>query len=211
MHKPKTFKAMILRGLSQPKKAFEYINGLLIGSLYILFYRLFKPNIKIKFPFFVHEGVKIMGPGNVKIERNCSVIPSLMEGLTIVTFSDDTNVYIGENSQIGGLTIRCAENVEVGSNALIANCLIQDFLFFSNFIKEFRKGGNDFSNCTPVKVRPNVWLGLRTAVLKGSNIGAGCVLAAGAVCYEQAVKDGSLCMGNLVVRPLSIESVLKFK
>ena len=56
----------VIRYLKNPNKAKKKLIGLLRGSFYIVFYRLTKRNVKIKFPFYAYTKVKIEGPGDRK-------------------------------------------------------------------------------------------------------------------------------------------------
>jgi acetyltransferase-like isoleucine patch superfamily enzyme len=57
----------------------------------------------------------------------------------------------------------------------------------------------------PIKIDNNVWIGAQCTILKGANIGAGCIVAANSVVLSGDYPDNSLIAGNpaKVVKSLS--------
>jgi len=88
--------------------------------------------VKIGFPFFAYYRVRIYGPGRVKIGKYCSVFPNVFRGLTIITLSPHSHVIVGDECDLGGMTIRCKKRIEIGSKTLGASSLIQDTLFVNS-------------------------------------------------------------------------------
>lgn len=205
----KRYYDLFLKGLKSPQLVILRTKALFIGTLYIGYYRMFRRNVTIRFPFFVYYKVKIVGSGRVYIDRHCSVGAMALQGLTIATLSRSAEVRIGENCSVGGSTIRCHKRIEIGANTFTANCLIQDSLFVSN-----RTTSNRYSKeiaPKPVFVGKNVWIGLYSCILAGSVIQDDCVLGFHSVCFDKKIDRYSLAMGNPVNRALPIPFVAGLK
>ena len=200
--------SLLHEALNNPINTLKVIRALARGTFYSVFYRLFKKSIIIKLPFKAFAKVKIMGPGRVFIDANCSVALSTFKGLTIVTLSDAAVVMIGKNCHLQGLTICCRNRVEIGGETITAISLIQDSLFVnaddvkSKYKKYLAEQGE-------VVIGKNAWLGNDVIVLGGSRIGEDCVLSVGSVCKDIKINSYSLANGNPVKRGLPIESLMK--
>lgn len=98
-------------------------------------------------------------------------------------------IEIGNNSYIGDRTeIHAGESVKIGNGVNIAwdcNILDRDYHAFESE-KEVVK---------PVLIGDNVWIGVRSTILKGVTIGAGAVVAAGSVVVKD-VPERCLVAGN---------------
>lgn len=180
------------------------------GALYVTFYRLFRRNIRIKLPFFIFcKKIKICGLGSVFIDKRCSIFGNAFDRLTIVTLSPNAQVIIGKGCDLGGVTIRCHNRVEMGDSVLSANCLIQDnlFLIARSSLKVNEKN---------LAVSPNIWIGSgvwlagQTIVLGGSIIGNGSVLSRGGVCCNYTIPENRFATGNPVAHSLSVGSINSF-
>ncbi len=195
---------------ANPAYFLEHILAFSMGTFYILFYRMTKRNVKIGFPFLASAKVTISGPGRVEIGKNCAVFNNVFRGLTIVTFSKNATVNIGNGCALGGITIRCYNRVEIGDRAMTAVSLIQD----SFFVEPGRSQIND--ECRgpepqAIVLGRNVWLGADSLVLGGSTIGDDCVLSAGSCCSGINIyKDYSLIIGNPASKSLPIEKLVNF-
>ena len=191
------------------KKIFSKSVALLRGCFYILKYRVASNNnIAINFPFYCYAKVKIIGPGKVFIGPKCAVFLNNYKGLTIVTRNKFAIVFIGSDCSLGGTTIRCAGNVKLGDRVMTAASLIQDYPFFFSFDM---KSGVSFLSSEHVSIGDHVWLGARSIVLFGSNIGRGSVLGTGAVVFRKSVGEECLALGNLIRRPIPIEKLFLLK
>ncbi len=199
------------RLISDPLHFLKGLLALLKGSLYIVYYRLFRRNINIGFPFKAFSKVSIIGPGVVKIGKNCSVYKNVFKGLTIVTYSSDAVVVIGRGCTLGGLTIRCSKGIEIGDHVMTATSLIQD----SFFVNQDRAMSLSINELIPefeaISIGNNVWLAMGSAVMGGCIIGNDCVVAAGAWCFDSEINDYSLAIGNPVRKALPIERLQRLK
>ena len=203
----------IKKVLKRPGYYLQLFLAVLHGSCYIFYYRIFNRNIKIDFPFIVYGKVRISGPGKVTIGKKCTVVENVFRGLTIVTLSPDAVVNIGgEGCLLGGLTIRCHLNVEIGNNVMTAVSLVQDSLFVNadNF-ENISAVNNALLIPEPVIIGDNVWLGGHCYILSGSRIGNDCVLSACTMSHKTEIKNYMLGSGNPLNRPLPIDKILGFR
>jgi acetyltransferase-like isoleucine patch superfamily enzyme len=203
--------AIIRKIVTEPVYCVIIAFSLLRGTYYIIYYKFFRKNVNIRFPFKAFSKVKIIGPGTVKIDSNSSVGESVFKGLTIVTLSSNAIVDIGKRCILQGLTIRCNDRVEIKERTISANSLVQDTLFINNIKTSIEFEKLEVPYLKPIKIGENVWLGGQSIVLTGSCIDSGSVLGAGALCYNSEIKKKSLVIGNPAKRPLPISNVLKFK
>jgi acetyltransferase-like isoleucine patch superfamily enzyme len=199
-----------------PLASLPMIRAFLRGCLYIAYYRLFKRNVKIRWPFFVYgkirfrgSNIEITGPGSVFIDRYCSVFPNIFSLLNIITLSPSAEVVIGRHCSLGGLTIRCRSRVTIGDRIMTAHALVQDCLFMHQENVRSHNPALSTMDAEPVDVGSNVWLGGQSLILSGSSIGNDSVLSWGAACYRSSVGEYCLVSGNPAQRPLSIPSVLR--
>jgi acetyltransferase-like isoleucine patch superfamily enzyme len=194
-----------------PAQIWILLNAFLKGTFYIVWYRLFRKNVKIKFPFMVYGPVSILGEGSVFIDEMCSVFYSIHEGLTIVTLSPYAHVYIGKCCDLAGLTIRCNNSVTIGDHVMSASCLIQDVMFIdgrSNIINQSDRGMYDNKE---IIIGNYAWLCTLSCVLSGSELCHGSVLSVGSCTCDQKSGNYKLIMGNPVKKMISIDRLLRLK
>ena len=194
----------------EPKAFCLDCTALVRGAFYAAFYRLFRKNVRISLPFLAYAKVTISGSGSVVIDRWCAVHLNAYEGLTIVTLFPDAEVRIGKRCNLGGLTIRCANRVEIGDRVMSANCLVQDTLFSSWTPARKHCGPPDLVSRGSVSVGGGVWLTSRTIVLGDSSIGKNSVLGLASVCLRFAIPEGRLAIGNPTASTLSTTGVNRF-
>lgn len=197
--------------LTEPGVLFGYFKALLKGFFYIIYFRLFKPNITIKFPFFVYYRLRITGPGSVFINRGCSVHANSFDGLIISTLSPNAQVTIGRGCDLGGMTIRCHNRISIGDFVMSANCLLQDGLFVVAKKPEPKKiyqvdGQEALSGLV---VGNRVWLAGQTILLAGSEVGDESVLGVGSLCFDRKIANSHLAVGSPVSSSVSIERLEK--
>lgn len=197
--------------LNDIKKLILYFPAIVRGIIYILYFRFFRKNVKIGFPFLAFTKVKIIGPGIVVIDKGCHVQKNLFRGLTIVTRCVDSLVSIGAKSLLGGLTIRCHERIELGRKTMSAVSLLQDSLFYNADNVSSHVDAGISLRPKPVFIGNNVWLGPECIVLRGSEIGNDSVLAAGTMCFGNQIGEYCLVSGNPAKRPMPIDKLLKLK
>lgn len=193
---------------ANPKAGCMLLKAVLRGSFYVIYFKLFKPRFKIKWPFFVYEQFSVSGPGTVFIDESCSIFPNTFKGVSIVTLSPKSVVRIGKNASLGGLTIRSFGRVEIGDRALTGNSLIQDSLFTERPSPPVplysRPAVND------IKVGDNVWIGSQCCILAGTEIEDDSVVSLGSVCSNVIINKYHLASGNPSDRSVPIKRLLQF-
>ena len=196
-----------LRLLVQPPELVSFVTALLRGTLYILWFRLTRRNVIIRFPFLCHARVEISGPGKVFIDRRCSVYMNTFDHLAIMTLSRHASVTIGRNCTLGGVTIRCRGRIAIGDNVLTAGNLIQDVAVCNaslqaNARSDARAPSEAVSG--DIMIGNDVWLSGQALVLDGSTIGDGSVIGLNCLLYQKRIDDHCLVVGNPALRPVSI-------
>lgn len=90
-------------------------------------------------------------------------------------------------------TIVCAKHIAIGENMLMSwDTLIMDTDWHS--LKE-TQNGTIYPAEKEIIIGDNVWMGMRSVVLKGTMISNGCVTAANAVCCHKYMEANSLLVG----------------
>lgn len=192
--------------VKRPSKFLAYCMAFLLGSFYIVWYKVTRHNVTIRFPFLCHDKVDICGPGKVFIDSRCQVWMNTFDHLVIMTLSPDAEVHIGKNCDLGGLTIRCRKKVDIGDNVLAAANLIQDIPIVNE--NEINSKMKKYKPST-IMVGNNVWMAAQSLILGESRIGNQSVLGMNALLYNSTVSNDCLCFGNPTTRPISIDKLSK--
>lgn len=147
---------------------------------------------------------------SLKIGKNVIIKSSFLSNLVglysrtiIVTRSSEAKIVIGDNVGISGATIYARKGIYIGENTCIGgNCKILDNDFhpieveLRNELLFDANGGN--SNLIPskeIKIGKNCFLGCNSIILKGTILGDGCVVGAGAVVSGE-FDDNCVIVGN---------------
>lgn len=113
----------------------------------------------------------------------------------IVFEKDNGTIQIGDNTFIGGATLVCVKEINIGNNVQVAwgctlldhnsHCL--DYLVRRKDLSDTFNGRKDWNVVTSksINICDDVWVGFNSIILKGVTIGEGAVVAAGSV----VVKD----------------------
>ncbi len=88
----------------------------------------------------------------------------------------DAVLVVGRNSRINGVHISASHKVIIGQNVRMAPYTIIMDNDYHNVNNHFESG-----EMSPIVIEDDVWLALRSTVLKGVTIGKGAVVAAGSV------------------------------
>jgi acetyltransferase-like isoleucine patch superfamily enzyme len=191
-----------------PLGLLKMLRALFKGSLYIAFYRLTKPGVRIEFPFFAHAPLRIYGEGKVHIHKNCSSLWNVFKGATIVTLSPQAELVIGEGCDLGGVTIRCSKKIEIGARSQTAFSLIQDTLFVNRDKCRSRTPSLQLKLAKDIRIGCNTWLCAQAAVLPGATVGDKCVLGSGSLCLDANIPDCHLSVGSPASRSIKIDSLI---
>jgi acetyltransferase-like isoleucine patch superfamily enzyme len=143
-----------------------------------------------------------LGPFGLTSEHDVSVVRvrpgarfvvdgvvSLQRGVRVVV--DAGELRIGHGTNVNGLTkILVAESVRIG-----AECTLSwDVQIMDNDFHAITVDGTERPSKAPVLIGDRVWIGTRAVILKGVEIGAGAVVAAGAV-VNRDVPPGTVVAG----------------
>jgi acetyltransferase-like isoleucine patch superfamily enzyme len=207
----KNIKTILREVMRNPLRYLIGLCALLKGSLYIVSFLVFKPRVKIRFPFFAYHKVAIKGPGSVFIDRNCSVYKNVLQGLSIVTLSPTARVTIGQGCALGGVTVRCRTDIDIDDNTMAGYSVVQDCLITEKNTIRYRDTDREILEAGPIKIGKNVWLGGRSGIFGGTTIENDSVISAGSVCYKSRVPEYCLASGNPIMRPSPIPKILNFK
>lgn len=130
---------------------------------------------------------------------------------------DSGVVHIGESTILGDVRIACRQKITIGKRVLSSwNVFIQDYdphptsqdlravqtanmaaSFFPSYGKKPAELPFDWKpSCEEIIIGDDVWLGANCVILKGSRIGAGSIIAVGAIVSGGEFPERSLIAGN---------------
>lgn len=115
---------------------------------------------------------------------------------TIIVARGTGKIRIGDGAGISGATIYAREEIILGRNVLVgANTKIVDNDFHP--LEAEARNANDFSKlqCRPVHIGDNAFIGCNCLILKGTELGDGCVVGAGSVVCGK-FPAGAIIAGN---------------
>ncbi len=136
------------------------------------------------------------GGAKLKIGENVTVKSSFLSNLVglysrtiIVTRAPGAVIEIGDNVGISGATIYARKGIYIGENTCIGgNCKILDNDFHPidmedriKLLNDVHGGDSDLIPSCEVHIGKNCFLGCNSIILKGTVLGDGCVVGAGAV------------------------------
>ena len=129
------------------------------------------------------KGAKMNIGENVIIKSSfLSNLVGLYSRTIIVTRTENSKIIIGNNVGISGATIYARKSIEIGDNTLIGgNVKILDNDFHPLEIEARNKDIKEKILAKPIKIGKNCFIGCNSIILKGTELGDGCVVGAGAV------------------------------
>ena len=144
---------------------------------------------------------------NVTINSSfLSNLIGLYQRTIIVARGEGSKVVIGNNVGISGATIYARKSIEIGDNTLIGgNAKILDNDFHPIEIEARNADDKEKIGVRPIKIGKNCFIGCNALILKGTQLGDGCVVGAGAV-VSGKYEDNCVIAGNpaKIVKKLSI-------
>lgn len=156
------------------------------------------------------KGLKLYGypfvfkfpKASVNIGENVTLNSSFFSNLlglyqkTVIVSKNDAKINIGNRVGISGATIYAWNSIEIGDDTRIgANVKIVDTDFHPVDPTERLNGNNSASGCKPIKIGSNVFIGMNSIILKGTEIGDNSVVGAGAV-VSGKFPDNCIIAGN---------------
>ncbi|NYI69157.1 acyltransferase [Spelaeicoccus albus] len=137
----------------------------------------------------------VMVQGRLKIRGKTHV--TLGSGIRIrqtVRVTGNGVLNVDKNTMLNGCWIIASSQVQIGENCLISDCGITDNDYHNlHPVDRHRKPTK--KTRSPISIGSNVWIGLRSIVLKGTTIGDDSVIGAGSVVHG-AIPSGVVAAGN---------------
>lgn len=112
----------------------------------------------------------------------------------ILCVVNDGVLDLGENFAISGTTsIITYKEIRIGANVQFAwNSLVMD----SDAHTIIDTQGNALPNCIPVRIGDHVWIASNVTILKGTEIGDNCVVAANSLCNKTYQQPNRIIAGS---------------
>lgn len=181
-----------------------YFTDFIITPLFFIFKKKqLKIGLKNKFlgkpiiTFNNSSGFISIGNNGLYCSRSKQTALGLSHPVILRTLRENAKIIIGNNVRMSGTTICAASMVEVGNNCVIgADVMIADTDFHS-LNPEIRNSSMDSLNARykPVKIGHNVFIGGRSIILKGVELGSGVVVGAGSI-VRSSFPANSIIAGN---------------
>lgn len=145
---------------------------------------------------------RIMNKGTIVLGHRV-VLRSFPDGdphaCRLRTYYPDARIQIGDDSKINGAVIHCNRSVTIGPHALIAPGVIVCDNDSHNPVRSVELRANRAPEA-PIVIGANVWLGMRTIVLKGVSIGDNTIVAAGSIVTRSL--PANVIAGGVPAKPL---------
>lgn len=143
------------------------------------------------------------GGATLEIGDDCVIKSSFLSNLVglyqrtiIVTRTPEAQIKIGNNVGISGATIYARKSIEIGDNTMIGgNAKILDNDFHPIEIEARLNDDKEKIGTRPIKIGKNCFIGCNALILKGTELGDGCVVGAGAV-VSGKFEENSVIAGN---------------
>lgn len=126
---------------------------------------------------------------SLSIGDNCIIKSSFLSNLVglyartiIVTRTPGAEIVIGDNVGISGATLYARKGIRIGDNTNIGgNVKILDNDFHPVEIEARLADDKEKIGTSPITIGKNCFIGCNSIILKGTKLGDGCVVGAGAV------------------------------
>lgn len=152
------------------------------------------------------KGVPVIfnkGGASLEIGDNVTIKSSFLSNLVglysrtiIVTRTPEAEIKIGNNVGISGATIYARKGITIGDNTLIGgNVKILDNDFHPIEIEARNADIKERIGTKPITIGKNCFIGCNSVILKGTVLGDGCVVGAGAVVCG-SFEDNCVIAGN---------------
>ena len=153
---------------------------------------------------FNKKGAELTIGENVTIKSSfLSNLVGLYSKTIIVTRAPGAYIRIGNNVGMSGVTIYARKGIEIGENTAIGGktkILDNDFHPIeaetrNKLLADKNGGDSDLVPAKPIKIGKNCFIGCNAIILKGTELGDGCVVGAGAV-VSGKFEANSVIAGN---------------
>lgn len=152
------------------------------------------------------DGVPVIfnkGGATLEIGNNVTIKSSFLSNLVglysrtiIVTRTPEAEIHIGDNVGISGATIYARKSITIGDNTLIGgNVKIIDNDFHPIEIEARNADIKEKIGTRPIRIGKNCFIGCNSIILKGTELGDGCVVGAGTV-VSGKYEDNCVIAGN---------------
>lgn len=166
----------------------------------------FGKNLLLKGCPFIYnkKGAELTIGNNVTVKSSfLSNLVGLYSRTIIVTRAPGAYIRISDNVGMSGVTIYARKGIEIGENTAIGgNTKILDNDFHpieaetrNKLLMDKNGGDSDLIPAKPIKIGKNCFIGCNAIILKGTELGDGCVVGAGAVVSGKFEPD-SVIVGN---------------
>ncbi|WP_149243695.1 acyltransferase [Dyadobacter sp. 32] len=118
----------------------------------------------------------------------------VFQKVIIKALSPNSKLTIGSNVGMSGCTISCSCKITIGNDTLIGSGVLITDSDAHPIDPELRHSSKHISK-SPINIEANVFIGARSIILKGVNIGYGAVIGAGSVVVKD-VPAMSIVGGN---------------
>lgn len=152
-----------------------------------LFFKINKIKYGKNLKLFGHPFVFRFPKAKIQIGNSVRINSNFLSNLlglwqkTIIVAKGKASIKIGDGVGISGATIYSWESIEIGNNTLIgANTKIVD-TDFHPVDAEARLNHSQSAKTAPVKIGENVFIGMNSIILKGTEIGNNCTVGGGSV------------------------------
>lgn len=146
---------------------------------------------------FRNTEIRFMGNNNTIIfGNNCNIV-----GLRVLLEGDNNIIIFGDNVGINASKSQPTVINAVGGKKIV----IEDGCLFSNNIEIHtsdyhgiydKETGNRLNYEKDIIIKKNVWIGLRSTILKGTQIAEGCVVGAGSLLSGNYNIPNAVIVGN---------------
>lgn len=146
---------------------------------------------------FNKKDAKLEIGDNVVIKSSfLSNLVGLYQRTIIVTRTPEARISIGNGVGISGATIYARSSIEIGDNTCIGgNTKILDNDFHPLEVEARNADIKEKIGTKPIKIGKDCFIGCNALILKGTQLGDGCVVGAGAV-VTGSFEPGSVIAGN---------------
>lgn len=141
--------------------------------------------------------------GKLSIGNNVTIKSSFLSNLVglysrtvIVARTPEAEIHIGDNVGISGATIYARKSITIGDNTLVGgNAKILDNDFHPLDVEARNADIKEKIAAKPIVIGKNCFIGCNSLILKGTELGDGCVVGAGAV-VSGKFEDNCVIAGN---------------